>query len=280
MTARDRELAELSRIARIGAAIVMDVYRAPFAVDMKAPGDPVTEADRRANERICNEIASAFPGEAIVAEESAPEGDEILRLTSQGRVFFVDPLDGTRDFANRTEEFAVMIGLAEAGRSALGVFALPTTGEVLAGDAGEVGSARVEAASGAVAPLRVTDLRDPKEARLIVSRSRRPRLAAPLAERLGIRTLIPCGSVGVKVARVVTGVADLYVHGGGVKSWDLCAPEAVLVAAGGRMTTADGSPIRYDRPTLAHTEGFVGSNAALHDIVLQTLAIMRSSGSA
>lgn len=272
------ELDELLRIARAAALVVMEVYATAFKVEMKGPGDPVTLADKRANDLLCREIAASFPGEAIVAEEDAPRTAEEMRaLIAKERVFFVDPLDGTRDFAERRPEFSVMIGAAVGGRAALGVLVLPVTGEALLGDARAPGTAVLEANDGARAPLRVTDLADPAAARLIVSRSRRPRLIAPLAERLGIRSITPCGSVGVKVARVAMTEADLYVHGGGgIKSWDLCGPEAVLAAAGGRVTTIAGEPIDYAE-SVVHTKGFVGSNSALHPAVLTALASIQGS---
>ncbi|MEZ4297093.1 MAG: 3'(2'),5'-bisphosphate nucleotidase CysQ [Polyangiaceae bacterium] len=273
MRSTEDELRELTRIARAASDVVMEVYASPFTVEMKSPGDPVTLADKRANELLCREIAASFPGEAIVAEEDAPRSAEEMRaLLSRERVFFVDPLDGTRDFAARRAEFSVMIGVAIGGRAALGVLVMPVSGEALAGDARAPGSATIEAKDGARAPLHVTPLADIREARLMVSRSRRPPLVGPLAEKLGIPTVIPCGSVGVKVARVVMAEADLYVHGGGgIHSWDLCGPEAVLVAAGGRVTTLQGTPLDY-AASLLHHDGFVGTNSALHDTVLSALA--------
>lgn len=267
------ELAELLRIARAAASIVMEVYAAPFTVEMKRPGDPVTVADKRANELLCMEIAASFPGEAIVAEEDAPRSaEELSSLVQRQRVFFVDPLDGTREFADRRPEFSVMIGAAIDGRAALGVLVLPVTGEALFGDARSPGSAVLEAQDGSRSALRVTDVHEPARARLMVSRSRRPRLVGPLAERLHVAEVIPCGSVGVKVARVAMAAADLYVHGGGgIQSWDLCGPEAVLAAAGGRVTTLAGEPIDY-AGEIVHTKGFVGSNGVLHGTVLATIA--------
>lgn len=267
-----KELRELVRIARAATDIVMDVYGAPFEVEMKGPGDPVTVADKRANEMMRGALEVAFPGEAIVAEEDAPGTPEAMRSTvTRERVFFVDPLDGTREFAARRPEFSVMIGMAVWGRATLGVLTLPTTGEVLYGDARRPGSAVIEAKEGAPAPLRVTDLADATKARLVVSRSRRPAFVAPMAERLKLGSVSACGSVGVKIARVAMGAADLYVHGGGgIKSWDLCGPEAVLVAAGGRATTLDGEPVDYAGP-IAHAKGFIGTNGALHDAILRTI---------
>jgi 3'(2'), 5'-bisphosphate nucleotidase len=264
----DRELEELLRIARLAAACVAEVYATPFTVELKGPGDPVTLADRRANDLICAALAQSFPGDAVIAEESVPESAaEVARLVAHERVFFVDPLDGTREFADRNGEFAVMIGLAVRGRAEAGVLVLPEGGLALVGRVS--GSAFAEEATGARRPLAVSAVRDPREARLLVSRSHRPAIVAPLSEGLGITRVVPCGSVGVKISRIVTGGGDLYVHGGaGCKRWDSCAPEAVLVAAGGRVSDLAGAPLAYASPELALGGGLVASNGALHDAVV------------
>ncbi|WP_437327498.1 3'(2'),5'-bisphosphate nucleotidase CysQ family protein [Sorangium sp. So ce381] len=269
MDQNDRELDEIVRIARAAAAIVMDVYATPFAVEMKGPGDPVTRADREANALICSALEAAFPGEAILAEESVPSGDELAARLQKERVFFVDPLDGTREFADRNGEFAVMIGLAVRGRAALGVVVMPTTGEALAGRAGEGGAAFLEARDGSRRPLRVSAVSAPADATLIISRSHRPKEIEPLLARLGISKVVPCGSVGVKIARIATGEVDLYVHGGGgAKLWDSCAPEAVLLGAGGSFTDLSGAPIDYTGPGLKLGRGIIASNGALQAAVV------------
>jgi 3'(2'), 5'-bisphosphate nucleotidase len=267
----DREIDELIRIARRAAAVVLEVYATPFEVELKGPGDPVTEADRRANALICSALEAAFPGDAILAEESVPDDPaEIAALVRRERVFYVDPLDGTREFAARNGEFAVMIGLAVRGRAAAGAVVLPTTGEALAGRAGERGAAFLEAAGGSRRPIRASSVRAPAEATAVVSRSHRPRATQPLLDRLGVTRVVPCGSVGVKVARVVTGAADLYVHSGpGAKLWDACGPEAILQAAGGRFTDLAGRAIDYARPDLGLADGILATNGALHDAVVE-----------
>ncbi|XXY45733.1 3'(2'),5'-bisphosphate nucleotidase CysQ [Sorangium sp. So ce269] len=273
MNQNDRELDEIVRIARAAAAIVMDVYATPFTVEMKGPGDPVTRADREANALICSALEAAFPGEAILAEESVPAADELAVRFRQERVFFVDPLDGTREFADRNGEFAVMIGLSVRGRAALGVVVMPTTGEALAGRADEGGGdgsfAFLEAKDGSRRPLRVSSVSAPADAALIVSRSHRPKELEPLVARLGITRVVPCGSVGVKIARIATAEVDLYIHGGGgAKLWDSCAPEAVLRGAGGRFTDLAGAPIDYTGPGLKLARGIIASNGALQDAVV------------
>jgi 3'(2'), 5'-bisphosphate nucleotidase len=277
----DAELDELTRIAREAARLVREVYATPFAVEAKGPGDVITRADREANALICAALEQSFPGEAVVAEESVPaDRATVEALVRRERVLFVDPLDGTREFAAKNGEFAVMIGLAVAGRAAAGVVVLPTTGQAFVGRVGPKGCAYVEDATGLRRELRPSAERAPANARLLVSRSHRPRLVDPFTTRLGITRLVPCGSVGVKVARLAAGEADLYVHGGGGASlWDACAPEAILDATGGRFTDLDGEPIDYADPELRLPNGIVASNGLLHPAVLDVIRALRDERS-
>ena len=123
-------------------------------------------------------------------------------------------------------------------------------------------------------PLRVSTLSDAREATLMVSRSHRPpRFIEAMSGALGIRRVVPCGSVGVKVARVASAAADLYVHAGlGAKRWDACAPEAILAAAGGRFSDLDGAPIDYTSADLMLRNGLVASNEALFAQVRAAIA--------
>ncbi len=270
--ANDLELEEVLRIGRLASARISAIYATPFEVELKGPNDPVTIADRQANELICRALEATFPGDGILAEESVPESAaEVAEIVARERVWFVDPLDGTREFANRNAEFAVMIGLAVRGRATLGVLVLPVTGEALVGRVG--GEAFLEDGTGARRPLRVSSVTVPREATLLVSRSHRPAIVEPVMQGLGITRVVPCGSVGVKVSRIVVGAADIYVHGGaGAKHWDTCAPEAVLTAAGGRFSDLRGAAIDYESPDLHLRHGLVATNGALHDSVLAITA--------
>ncbi|WP_437719351.1 3'(2'),5'-bisphosphate nucleotidase CysQ [Sorangium sp. So ce448] len=267
----DPEIEEVIRIARAAERRVRAIYATAFTVELKGPGDPVTRADREASDIICESLAASFPGDAILSEEGVPEDPaEVARLVGSRRVWFVDPLDGTREFTEHIGEFAVMIGLAVAGRAVLGVVVMPADGEGIAGRVG--GAAFAEDAQGARRPLSVSAVSDPREATIVISRSHRPPRLDPLLDRLGTGRIVPCGSVGVKVARIVLGQADLYVHdGGGAKRWDTCAPEAVLTAAGGRMSDLDGAPIDYRSDDLVLRRGIVATNGALHEAVLSAV---------
>ncbi len=268
------ELETMIRIAAEASAAIAEIYERHLAhgidVEMKRPGDPVTEADKTANTIICDALAREFPDAGIVAEESAPEPSELAALLLKPRVFFVDPLDGTREFVNKNPEFAVMIGLAVDGRAAAGVLATPTDGRIAAGRVGQ--RAILQQSDGRRSLLAVNPRNTFADAKLLVSRSHRPRIVDPLCKRLGIRELVPCGSVGVKVLRMVEEVADVYVHGGGgLKRWDTCAPEAVLAAAGGRMTDLDGGVMDYASRDLHVRRGLVATNGVLHPGVLSAV---------
>ena len=192
----------------------------PDATARKAAGD--AEAHRF----ILDRLADARPGDAVLSEEGA---DDPARLRA-GRVWIVDPLDGTREFAEAGRaDWAVHVALWEAGELTAGAVALPVE--------------RVTLGTGSVAPV---PPRRPGPLRLAVSRSRPPAVVTALAARLDAE-LVPMGSAGVKATSVVRGDTDAYVHGGGQYEWDSAAPVAVARAAGLHTSRLDGSPLRYNQ---------------------------------
>jgi 3'(2'), 5'-bisphosphate nucleotidase len=267
--------ADRERVARVATELALEAgeillrfYRDGFAVEYKSPGDPVTAADRAANVLIVDGLTKAFPGVPIVAEESAPSA--YAGFEKAPAAFFVDPLDGTREFVARNGEFTVMIGLAEAGRATVGVVGWPTEGRTFTGVVG--GGCHDEKGR----PLHVTTTTDPGDARCLVSRSRGSTAFLADLEVIGARELIPYGSAGLKAARVAAGELDLYVHPRTVGyRWDVCASEAVVRAAGGEATDTRGLPIDYGDIDLANYHGFVASNGHLHAEVIKRLGTMR-----
>lgn len=268
------ELEAMIAIAKRASARVAELYaehqKSAIDVQMKKPGDPVTQADREANEIICSGLATEFPDSAIIAEESVPSDAQLTAALLNPRIFYVDPLDGTREFVKENPEFAVMIGLAIEGRAAAGVIATPTDGRLVAGRVGQ--SAFLEEADGERRFVTVHPRGTFTDATMVVSRSHRPPIVDPLCKRLGMKALLPCGSVGVKVLRLIERQADVYVHsGGGLKGWDTCGPEAVLTAAAGRMTDLDGAVLDYAQKELRLRRGLVATNGTLHPGVLSAV---------
>ncbi|OFJ51730.1 3'(2'),5'-bisphosphate nucleotidase CysQ [Mycolicibacterium grossiae] len=189
------------------------------ATERKAAGD------KRSHDFLMAALAAERPGDAVLSEEGA---DDKVRLTSQ-RVWIVDPLDGTREFSELgREDWAVHVALWEDGELVAGAVALPAQGVTLA------------------TPDVVTPAAEPGPPRIVVSRTRPPAVALAVRDALG-GTLVEMGSAGAKVAAVVQGIADVYVHAGGQYEWDSAAPVAVARAAGLHTSRIDGTPLRYNQ---------------------------------
>lgn len=257
-----RELELARTLAREAGRLILEVYATNFAVTEKSGDEgPVTEADRRANTLIVRGLAEAFPGDGIIAEESTDNADP----RKVRRCWYVDPLDGTREFVARNGEFAVHVGLAVEGEARLGVVYLPVADRLYAGVVGEGCELELE---GTTRELHVSSVTDPRELRLLVSRSHKSPRTDRVVELLGLTHVVACGSVGVKCGLLAEGRADLYLHPSGRSSrWDACAPEAVLRAAGGELTDLHGRPYRYDGEELRNVRGLLGSNRAARQVV-------------
>lgn len=240
----------------------MDVYATDFSVSFKAKSDPVTEADTRANAYIVSELRKAFPDDGIVAEETADQSAAL----EPGRCWYVDPLDGTKEFVARNGEFSVMLGLAIDGAAMAGVVYQPETDKLYAGVLGD--GAYLEE-QGVRRAIRVSEVAEPSRLKLVVSRSNRNPAIASLVEQLGIQGQQTSGSVGLKAGLIAEQQADLYVHLSGKSSrWDACGPEAILRAAGGRFTDLHGRPYRYFGADMRNRDGILACNSAAFDAVL------------
>lgn len=262
------ELEALGRIARDAGRGIMRVYGSEFRVDYKSPGDPVTDADREANALICQRLQAEFPDAAIVAEESAPE--LYAGYQARSHVFFVDPLDGTREYVARNGQFVVMIGLLVGDIATLGVVYAPTTDTLWCGALG-VGAFRVEA-DGAKIEISVSDVVAPEAARITVSRSRRSERLKGVLSQLGARQVVPMGSAGLKGSHVADGRADAYLAlGPAGKYWDACAMDALVSAAGGQVSDTLGRPLNYRSEALDLKDGLLAANPELHRALLGRL---------
>jgi 3'(2'), 5'-bisphosphate nucleotidase len=262
------ELDFLSAVARDAGRVIMQHYSTDFRVDYKGPGDPVTDADRAANTLICERLSAQFPDAAIVAEESSEQAYRGYR--ERQRVFFVDPLDGTREFVAKNGEFVVMIGLLVGDRVTLGVIYSPPTQKLWCGETG-VGAYRVDA-DGTQVPIHVGAVTEPEQARLTISRSRRSEPLNRALRRINPRLVTPRGSAGLKGSLVVDDEADAYLAiGAAGKHWDSCAVEALVVAAGGSVSDSFGRALAYRSEGLELEHGLLVTNPGLHGELLPRL---------
>jgi 3'(2'), 5'-bisphosphate nucleotidase len=262
--ARELEVAE--RLARAAGDLILGLRSPDIDVDLKAGDEPVTEADRSASRLILQGLVEAFPDDVHISEENA---DDLRRLQAE-RVWYVDPIDGTKDFIRGSEGFAVMIGLTVAHVPVLGVVYEPVHDRMFraAGD-----EAWFQARAKPPRRLQVSTVSEPAEIRLVASKSNRTRKIDEVKSALGIRDELNVGSVGLKLCLIALAERDLYVNPSShSKVWDTCAPEAILRAAGGRITDVHGQPLRYDLQDVHRRDGLVASNALVHDEVVARLA--------
>jgi 3'(2'), 5'-bisphosphate nucleotidase len=218
MTVSDAELAR--QIAAVAGELLVTLQRSGL-FEGKALGKA---GDRTANAFIIEALKANRPDDAVLSEE---EKDNPERLKA-GRVWIVDPLDGTREYGEARTDWAVHVALAVDGVATEGAVALPGLGLTLSTGA----------------PVKAPP--PAQTLRMLVSRTRPAAEAVSVAESLGAE-LVPMGSAGAKAMAVVRGEADIYLHTGGQYEWDNCAPAAVAQAAGLHVSRVDGSPLRYNQ---------------------------------
>jgi 3'(2'), 5'-bisphosphate nucleotidase len=234
-------LEDVIRIARAAGEQVLELYARGCAVHSKEDGSPVTEADHRAQEIICARLARLAPSMPIVAEEGPKAEAGQASLTT---FWLVDPLDGTKEFVGGSGEFTINIALIEQSAPVLGVVLAPVLDRLFAAASGV--SAVIEDTAGRRS---ISARTIPAEGATVVSSRSHgdpDALARCLAGRK-IAASITAGS-SLKFCLIAAGEADLYPLFGRTMEWDTAAGDAILRAAGGRVTDLDGRLLRYGKP--------------------------------
>jgi 3'(2'), 5'-bisphosphate nucleotidase len=247
---RDLLLDTARRAALAAGRAIMRIYAQDFDVREKIDKTPVTAADLAAEEIIVAMLEEAFPDIPVISEERV-EAEGLP--PSAARFWAVDPLDGTREFIARNGEFAVCIGLVEAGCPILGVVHGPAQDLTYA--ACGPGTATRWRRGGDAEPIAA---REPAADGLVVVHSRSHENSRRLAEFLTdypVKERVKCGSA-LKFGVLAAGDADLYPRFGTTMEWDTAAGQAILEAAGGRVETRDGAPLAYGKPGLKN-DGFI-----------------------
>lgn len=257
--------ARLLDIAEAAGRSILDVYAAGVRaaqVSAKADDSPLTLADRRSHECIARSLAEYTPEVPVISEEG-----DLAASALPHRCWVVDPLDGTKEFIKRTNEFTVNIALVEAGVPVLGVVHAPALGISWTG--GPEGASRFEGGRRTV--MRVEA--NPNLATLRIAASKDhagPQVKAIFARLPGSRA-VSMGS-SIKFCLIAEGKADIYFRDGPTMVWDTAAAQAVLEAAGGAVLTVEGQQLRYDEPSLTNPHFVaVGSTA------VDWLAILRDT---
>lgn len=266
--ALERELATALALAEAAAVPVMKL-RGVAKQSAKAGGEPVTEADHAANAIILDGLRAAFPEDAILSEETPSDP---MRLRAS-RVWIIDPIDGTREFIEGTDDFAVQIGLAIDGEIAVGVVYQCAAGRLFSAARGAGAFVEDPAKTGrARRRLVVSTVTDPADMRMTLSRWHRSKKHEVLRDVVRPKSLIPAGSIGVKMGLVALDLADVYFQPSkAVSEWDTAGPDVILREAGGAVTDLFGAPLRYNKPEPKHPQGVFASNGAAHAALVKLI---------
>ncbi len=269
-------VADILAIARSlgwGAAkILQDYYHgkadgSTLDLDIQAKADgPVTAADLAVNRYALGKLNAIFGTDhfGYLSEEAYKHGTA-NHTAAQDWVWIIDPLDGTRDFIDRTGEYAFHLALTHQQRPVLSVVACPELGKLYYATLG--GGAFVETADGATSRLTVSRRDRLADLSVVISRTHRDGRFNALLSQLSCQTQVAVGSVGGKIAAITEQRADLYISLSGTsapKDWDMAAPELILTEAGGQFSHADGRLLHYNTGDVSQWGCLVASNGQFH----------------
>lgn len=217
------------------------------------------------NQWLLDGLRAAFPdaGWTLLSEETAKEQLTAGQPLAAEWLWILDPLDGTKDFLQGTGEYAVHLALVQGERPVLGVVLLPEADELWFGVVGQGSWCENRAAERS--PVRFSDRSE--DLVLVASRSHRDERLERLIDALPLGSSKAVGSVGCKVATILRGEADVYISLSGKsapKDWDMAAPEAVLLAAGGAFTHADGRLLTYNTGDIRQAGCLIASHGKTH----------------
>lgn len=272
-------LDEILKITRVVAWGATDILRSHYRgtvenldVQYKSGDDPVTIADVAVSNYIIDTLQAQLGNDdfGYISEETEPN-----QPRSQKYVWIIDPLDGTRDFIEKTDEYAIHIALVEQHRPVLAVVAVPEAEKIYYATLN--GGTYVECRHREPEKVQVIEPTSIEEMTVLVSRSHR---SAPLDH---ILKHLPCqkqknvGSIGCKIAAIIEQNADAYISLSGKsapKDWDIAAPELILTEAGGKYTRYDGSMLSYNHADVNQWGGLIASNGKYHHQLGQQAQIL------
>ena len=271
-----KNLEEIVGIARSvawgGADILRSYYRGQANAGQleiqETKKGPVTAADLAANHYILEKLQAVFDQEnfGYLSEETHQGIDPI----PQSWVWIIDPLDGTRDFIDKTGEYAIHIALAYQGRPVVAAVAVPEEEKVYFASQGK--GTFVETKGGEIHAVQVSDRSQIADLSLVVSRTHRDDRFQQLIDRLPIKARNYVGSVGCKISTILEGRSDVYISLSGKsapKDWDFAAPELILTEAGGKFTHFNGDPLTYNKGDVRQWGGLMASNGPCHQSLCQ-----------
>ncbi len=233
-------LPDIIRIADEAGERILPIYESDFEVHYKEDQSPITAADVASHDVIVKGLEHITPDIPILSEEGASIPWEDRKHWR--RFWLIDPIDGTKEFTQRTGEFTVNIALIEDGEPVMGVVTAPALKEAFWGIKGEGAYKRDH--TGDIKPIQVA--RPTSTKRVVASKNHMNEATRTFIDKLGEHELVQAGS-SLKFCRLAEGLADIYPRLGPTCEWDTGAAHAVLIAAGGRVETLEGLPLKYGK---------------------------------
>lgn len=250
------------KVASRASQAILEIYlNNNYHVRSKSDKSPVTEADLLSHQIIESGLREIDPNIPIISEE----GKEIpYEVRSKWPMYWcVDPLDGTKEFIQRTDEFTINIALIENGSPILGVVAVPVHNQYYWAIKGQ--QAYLQIGEGEGVQPQVIQCRDPLGLPIRIIKSRRAMDASwePFLNRLPAHEITLCGS-SVKFCLIAKGDFDIYPQFGETGEWDTAAPQCILEAAGGKVVNLHGESLLYNtKPSLMNPKFCAISNVDL-----------------
>lgn len=251
------------RAARQGGKAVLELYRkkaTPYTI--KSDKSPVTIADIQSN-NIIGDMLSSHTDYPILSEEGA---DDTLRLDAE-YVWVVDPLDGTADFINNTDEFTIMISLVYNNTPIMGVIDCPSINSTYVA---ELGKGAWIYHKHTWRQVRVSKVRDIAKCRALVSRSHYTKPERDFVDNLCLGAVQSKGS-SLKVTEISSAKAEIYItFTNKMKEWDTAASHIILREAGGTMSDMAGNPLSYNEEDVFHNNGILATNGHTHNFIVES----------
>ncbi len=270
-TEKLEEIEVITRSVGWGAAKILSAYyrgEGDLNVNEDKKDGPVTAADLAANHYILEKLQAVFPEDTFgYLSEETHKGSEPIR---KDWVWIIDPLDGTRDFIDKTGEYGLHIALAYKGRPVVAVVAIPEAQKLYFASKGH--GTFVETPDGQVTPIKVSQRNQIEELYLVVSRTHRDERFQALIDALPLKDRNYMGSVGGKISTLLEQTSDVYISLSGksaAKDWDFAAPELILTEAGGKFTHANGDPLIYNRGDVRQWGCLIASNGHCHQALCE-----------
>ncbi len=248
----EKEIGTSIKLAAEASEAIMKIYGRDFDVEYKDDRTPITEADKVSDSIITAGLKKAFPGYAVLSEETK---DDRTRLLND-LCFVVDPLDGTKEFVKKNGEFTINIALTFRHESVCGVIYIPVSGETFYASKG---NGAFMAVGGKHVRINVSDRTG--DIRMAVSRSHTSDKLDELIKRNNIKNTITAGS-SIKGCLIAKGEAEVYYRFGHTMEWDTAAMQCIVEEAGGIFRQMDDTPMYYNRYNTLNKKGFFVLNRA------------------